>query len=72
MYIDPAERIGADADICWWVVDDEVGLALDAALAVFVPQWLADAWPFTAPRFMGRGLGWEQWLALPENGSTDG
>jgi RimJ/RimL family protein N-acetyltransferase len=65
VYIDPAERVGADADICWWVVDDEVGLALDAALAVFVPQWIADAWPFAAPRFIGRDLGWEQWLALP-------
>jgi RimJ/RimL family protein N-acetyltransferase len=67
VYIDPAERAGADADICWWVVDEEVGLALDAALSVFVARWLADAWPFSAPRFIGRDLSWDQWLALPEN-----
>jgi hypothetical protein len=25
VYIDPAERVGADADVCWWVIDDERG-----------------------------------------------
>ncbi len=67
VYIDPAERVGADADVCWWVVDDEVGGVLDAALAGFVPQWLADAWPFTAARIIGRDLSWAAWLELPEN-----
>jgi hypothetical protein len=69
VYIDPAERVGADADVSWWIVDDAAGGALDAALSIFVPRWLADEWPFTSPRFIGRDLGWDQWLALPE--STD-
>ena len=51
----------------WWVVDDAVGGPLDAALAIFVPQWLADAWPFTNPRLIGRDLSWDQWRALSEN-----
>lgn len=25
VYIDPPERVGADAEVCWWVVDDLVG-----------------------------------------------
>ena len=54
VYIDPPERVGADADICWWVVDDEVGSDLEACLTDFVPRWLASAWPFVAPRFIGR------------------
>src|SRR5436190_925855 len=29
IYVDPPERVGADADISWWVVDDELGGALD-------------------------------------------
>lgn len=66
VYIDPAERAGADADVSWWVVDQEVGGELEAALATFVPEWLARAWPFTSPRYIGRDLSWEQWLALPE------
>ena len=66
VYIDPAERAGADADISWWVVDDEAGGPLDAALADFVPRWITEHWPFTAPRFIGRDLTWAQWLALPE------
>ena len=58
IYIDPAERVGADADISWWVTDAEVGGPLDTTLAEFVPRWIADDWPFTTPRFIGRDLTW--------------
>ena len=54
VYIDPAERAGADADISWWVIDDLVGSRVETALDDFVPRWIHDEWPFTAPRFMGR------------------
>jgi hypothetical protein len=43
-----------------------MGSPLEVALAEFVPRWLAQAWPFTNPRFIGRDLSWAQWLALPE------
>jgi RimJ/RimL family protein N-acetyltransferase len=66
IYIDPPERVGADADISWWVVDDELGGALDTALTEFVPRWIADAWPFVRPRLVGRDLSWAEWLSLPE------
>jgi len=32
IYIDPPERAGADAGIFWWVVDELVGSASEAAL----------------------------------------
>jgi hypothetical protein len=70
LYIDPATRVGADADISWWLVDD-AGAELETALAAFVPEWLAHAWPFTAPRFIGRDLSWSDWLALPEIAPPD-
>jgi hypothetical protein len=66
VYIDPPERLGADADISWWVIDREVGGDLDACLRDFVPEWIASAWPFREPRFIGRDLLWADWLALPE------
>jgi len=66
VYIDPAEKAGADADISWWVVDAEVGGALDSTLADFVPAWIAAVWPFASPRFIGRDLTWTDWLALPD------
>jgi hypothetical protein len=66
IYIDPATRTGADADVSWWVVDDEVDGALDTALAEFVPRWIGDAWPFASPRFIGRDLSWAEWLELEE------
>ena len=66
IYIDPTDKVGADADISWWVVDAQVGGPLDHALTEFVPQWLTTAWPFTRPRFIPRDLTWAQWLELPE------
>jgi hypothetical protein len=71
VYVDPPERVGADADVSWWVVDDAVGGALDGLLDDFVPRWIADSWPFAAPRFVGRDLTWAQWLDLPEVGAPD-
>jgi len=65
VYIDPAEKVGADADISWWVVIDDEAAPLRTTLADFVPTWVADTWPFTAPRFIGRDLSWKDWLALP-------
>jgi hypothetical protein len=51
VYIDPPDaRSPADVDAVasWWVVDEAVGTALEAALAAFVPSWLADVWGFDA------------------------
>ncbi len=31
-----------------------------------MPAWIAAAWPFTAPRYIGRDLTWQEWLALPD------
>ena len=67
VYIDPPEKTGADAEISWWVVDDKVGTDLERTLDAFVPQWIADAWPFGKPRYIGRDLTWKEWLALPDN-----
>jgi len=66
IYIDPPAKVGADAEVCWWVVDDRIGTELDRALDGFVPAWLAEAWPFTRVRYIGRDLSWAEWLALPD------
>lgn len=68
VYIDPPEKKGADADICWWVVDAEAGGELEQALDAFVPRWIAEDWPFERPRYIGRDLTWDEWLALPDHG----
>jgi hypothetical protein len=41
---------------------------LERALAVEVPRWMAMAWPFEEPRFIGVDLTWPEWLSLPEHG----
>jgi hypothetical protein len=66
VYIDPAERAGADADVSWWVVDRLVGSDTERALHDLVPQWIATQWPLRRPRYVGRDLSWDDWLALPD------
>lgn len=66
VYVDPPEKAGADAEICWWVRDEYVGSALAAALDVLVPEWIARDWPFRTPRYIGVDLTWAEWLALPD------
>ena len=69
LYVDPPEKEGADAEISWWVVDECVGTDLEAALDELVPRWIDEEWPLTRPRYVGRDLSWEAWLALPDLGS---
>lgn len=66
VYIDPPEKVGADAEISWWVVDECLGTDLEAALDSFVPRWIAEAWPLEAPRYVGRDMTWDDWLTLPD------
>ena len=54
-----------DAGISWWVVDAAADTGLERALDALVPQWIAAAWPFTQPRYIGRDLSWADWLTLP-------
>jgi hypothetical protein len=65
VYIDPAERTGSDGEVCWWVVDVLAGGEVERALDAFVPQWIAADWPFRQPRYLGRDITWQDWLALP-------
>jgi AcrR family transcriptional regulator len=66
LYLDPPEKVGADAEISWWVVDDLAGSELEAGLTREVPGWIAREWPFERPRYVGRDLTWDDWLALPD------
>jgi RimJ/RimL family protein N-acetyltransferase len=65
VYIDPTDKAGGDADISWWVRDEYVGSAVEAVLDQFVPEWIASSWPFSAPRYVGRDLSWQEWMAIP-------
>jgi RimJ/RimL family protein N-acetyltransferase len=66
VYVDPPEKVGADAEISWWVVDRLVGSDVEHALDELVPRWVATAWPLQAPRYVGRDVTWDAWLALPD------
>jgi hypothetical protein len=65
VYVDPPEKVGADAEISWWVVDASAGSELERALDGLVPHWIEADWPFDRPRFIGRDLSWRAWLELP-------
>lgn len=66
VYIEPPQKSGTDAEVSWWVVDWLVGGPVEAALDELVPRWLAEAWPLDSVRFIGRDIGWDDWLALPD------
>lgn len=66
VYIDPPEKVGADVEISWWVIDAVVGSELETTLDAFVPAWVGRDWPFQKPRYIGRDLTWTQWSALPD------
>jgi hypothetical protein len=66
VHVDPPRRTGADAEVTWWVVDDRVGTIMETALDVLVPRWITGVWPFDDPRYPGRDLTWQEWLALPD------
>jgi hypothetical protein len=66
IYIDPPEKVGADGEISWWVVDELVGTDLEVALPVEVPAWIDREWPFQRPRYIGHDLTWDEWMALPD------
>jgi hypothetical protein len=66
VYIDPPEKPGADAEISWWVVDWLVGTDVERAIDAAVPTWIARDWPVHAPRYVGRDLSWNAWMALPD------
>jgi hypothetical protein len=66
VYVEPAQKAGADAEVSWWVVDWLVGGPLERALDAFVPRWVAEDWPFTHARLIGHDLSWADWLALPD------
>jgi len=66
VYIDPPEKVGADAEISSWVVDRLVATPVEAALVAAVPAWIDQDWPFARPRYVGREISWPDWLALPD------
>lgn len=66
VYIDPPEKAGADAEISWWVRDEYVGTPVADALDALIPTWIATAWPFAAPRYIGTDITWQEWLVLPD------
>ncbi len=66
VYLDPAEKAGAEAEVSWWVREEYLGSTLEAELDALVPRWIAADWPWQSVRYVGRDLSWSQWLALPD------
>jgi RimJ/RimL family protein N-acetyltransferase len=54
LYINPARRTDADAQVRMWVRQSEYDKGLDAVLFQAVRDWLASAWPFASVAYPGR------------------
>jgi hypothetical protein len=66
VYVDPAEKQGAEAEITFWVRADELDTGLESELEATVRQWIAEVWPFKSVAYPGRDVSWAAWDALPD------
>ncbi|MEU4830364.1 GNAT family N-acetyltransferase [Streptosporangium sp. NPDC023615] len=66
VYVEPPEKRGADADVSFWVRDEEEGTGLEEELEAAVRAWLATSWPYASVRWPGRDISWEEWDLLPD------
>jgi hypothetical protein len=46
----PGRAAGVDAEVSWWMVPECRGTDLGRAVDTAVAAWVADRWPFAAPR----------------------
>lgn len=61
VYVDPPEKEGFDAEVCFWVRRDGVEDGLERDLERAVRAWIAEAWPFEKVAYPGRDISWEGW-----------
>jgi hypothetical protein len=65
VYIDPPSRTGFDAEVFWWVRQDELANGLDEAVGEAARAWLEAEWPFDRVAYPGRDQTWAEYRALP-------
>jgi len=54
VYINPARKVEADAEVYMWVRQSEYDKGLDAVLFQAVKNWMEASWPFAAVAYSGR------------------
>lgn len=54
VYINPTNRVDADAEVFMWVRKSEYDRGLDEILFQIVKKWINSNWPFTAVAYPGR------------------
>ena len=61
VYIDPASKIGYDAEVYLWARLNELASGLETELEAVVRTWLAENWPFKNVVFPGKDLSLDEW-----------
>ena len=54
VYINPAQKVDADAVVVMWVRQSEFEQGLDEILFQTVKDWISSAWPFSSVAYPGR------------------
>jgi RimJ/RimL family protein N-acetyltransferase len=54
VYINPARRVDADAEVYMWVRQSEYDQGLDEVLFQTLKNWMISSWPFAAVAYPGR------------------
>ena len=66
VYLLPTRKQDYDAEVYLWARQSELVNGLELRLYEAVKSWVKSSWPFAAPAFPGRDIGWEAWRAIPE------
>jgi hypothetical protein len=70
VYVDPAEKVGYDAEVWLWVRASELASGLDGLLYGTVRRWIEERWPFDRVAYPGRELPLDRYDSLPDRQGT--
>ena len=62
----PRFRGGADAIICYWVIDSKKAKGFDEKVGSFLREWIEKVWPVKNPFYPGREMTWDEWEVFKE------
>jgi hypothetical protein len=70
VYLRPSAKEGYDVAVTMWVIQEEFDKGFEDQLYADMKAWLAAAWPFQRPAWIGREISREAWRALPNKAAA--
>lgn len=69
-YLRPSPKQGYDVVVTMWVIQEAFDQGFEDQLYADMKAWLASAWPFQKPAWVGREIPREAWRAMPSQAAS--